>query len=427
MERPMSTRSPQTGKRRDKDDGPCPIMHECGGCECLNLPYRKQIARKKQQMDELFDPLIERFGWDVQVEDVVPMGEHPGEAPGAEGRLASPRSFRYKAATPFAPGNRGEVLCGLYAKGTHEIVHCSDCPVEAPGARHILNGTAHAATRLHIPAYNESRQSGILRHAVVRMGWKTDEAMLTVVTSQHHVPRLDEFVEELRGLDPRLVCVAQNINPRPGNAILGGETRILYGEPYIHDGLLDCTFEVSPTSFYQTNPAQTETLYRLAIEDMALEDGDALLDAYCGSGTIGICAAKDAVARGLVVQVTGVERNHDGVDDARRNARANGLVDECQFSCNDAARYMERAATEGCHVDVLVLDPPRAGASPEFLSAACTLAPQRIVYISCNPTTQARDIEQLAGDGWRLGRLTPVDMFPHTSHIETVALLVREA
>ena len=423
----MSARSAQAGKRRDKNDGPCPIMHECGGCESLNLPYRKQIAHKQQQMDELFGPLVEQFGWDVQVEDVVPMGALPGETPGTDDRLASPRAFRYKAATPFAPGNRGQVCSGLYAKGTHEIVHCTDCPVEAPGARRILNGTARAATRLHIPAYNENRQSGILRHAVVRMGWKTDEAMLTVVTSQHHVPRLDELVEALRGLDPCIVCVAQNINPRPGNAIYGGETHVLSGEPCMRDELLGCTFEISPTSFYQTNPSQTETLYRLAIEDMALEDGDTLLDAYCGSGTIGICAAKNAVGRDRVVQVTGVERNHDGVDDARRNARINELQDECHFACSDATAYMERAAAKGRRVDVLALDPPRAGATPEFLDAACALGPRSIVYISCNPATQARDIERLAASGWRLARLTPVDMFPHTSHIETVALLAREA
>ena len=413
--------------RRHKDDGPCPIMRECGGCETLNLPYRKQIARKQQQMEELFCPIIEKFGWDAQVGDIVPMGALPGEPPDANGRLASPRAFRYKAATPFAPGSRGQVQSGLYAKGTHEIVHCSNCPVEAPGARRILNETARAATRLHIAAYSESRQSGILRHAVVRMGWKTRDAMLTVVTSQRNLPRADELVQALQKISPRIVSIAQNINPRRTNAIYGGETRILSGEPCMHDELLGCTFEISPTSFYQTNPAQTEELYRLAIQDMALEDGDTLLDAYCGSGTIGICAAKDAVERDLVVQVLGVERNHDGVDDARRNARINDLLDECHFACNDATAYMERAASQGKRVDVVSLDPPRAGATPEFLAATCALGPRRIVYISCNPATQARDIELLGESGYRLVRITPVDMFPHTSHVETVALLAREA
>ena len=425
--RAASTAAGANASRQHKDDGPCPIMRECGGCETLNLPYRKQIARKQQQMEELFCPIIEKFGWDAQVGDIVPMGALPGEPPAANGKLASPRAFRYKAATPFAPGSRGQVQSGLYAKGTHEIVHCSNCPVEAPGARRILNETARAATRLHIAAYNESRQSGILRHAVVRMGWKTRDAMLTVVTSQRNLPRADELVQALQEISPRIVSIAQNINPRRTNAIYGGETRILSGEPCMHDELLGCTFEISPTSFYQTNPAQTEELYRLAIQDMALEDGDTLLDAYCGSGTIGICAAKDAVERDLVVQVLGVERNHDGVDDARRNARINGLLDECHFACNDATAYMERAASQGKRVDVVSLDPPRAGATPEFLAATCALGPRRIVYISCNPATQARDIELLGESGYRLVRITPVDMFPHTSHVETVALLAREA
>ena len=403
---------------------PCPIMRECGGCEWLNLPYKKQLVRKQAAMEELFGPLIERFSWDVAIEDIVPMGALPGEPPATEGRLASPRAFRYKAATPFAPSPHGRAIrSGFYARGTHDIVACRKCAVEAPGARRILNGTARAAERLHLPAYNEDRQSGILRHAIVRLGWRTDEAMLTVVTSQRLLPREQELVDELQRLDRRIVCVAQNINPLRTNAILGGETRVLAGRPRMADELLGCRFEISPTAFYQTNPAQTEVLYRLAIEGMGLDDGDLLLDAYCGIGTIGICAARAAAESDLVVQVVGVERNAEGVRDAQRNARLNGLEGTCRFVCGDATRSMERAAAEGLPVSVVVLDPPRAGATERFLAAATSLAPRRIVYISCNPTTQARDLEVLGRSGWQPRRITPVDMFPHTSHVETVAVL----
>ena len=408
-----------------KSDGPCPIMRECGGCEWLNLPYKKQLARKQTAMAELFEPIIERFGWDAAVGTIVPMGALPGEPPAAEGRLASPHAFRYKAATPFAPGLRGAVRSGFFARGTHRIVPCEACAVEAEGCRRVLNEVARAATALKIPAYDEDSGAGALRHAIVRLGWKTGELMLTVITTQRRVPHLNELVARLRDGEPRLVCVAQNVNPRRTNAMLGGETRLLAGAPTLRDELLGCAFEISPTAFYQTNPAQTEVLYRLAIDGMALEEGDVLLDAYCGSGTIGICAARAAGARGLAVQVLGVERNIEGVRDARRNAQLNDLQDSCRFICDDATRHLERAAEEGQRADVVVLDPPRAGATEEFLLAASALGPRRIVYISCSPSTQARDLAVLGTAGWRLALLTPVDMFPHTSHVETVAVLER--
>lgn len=413
------------GKKTLKADGPCPIMRACGGCEWLNLPYKKQLARKQASMNELFGPLLEGFGWSVAVEPIVAMGALPGEAPAAEGRLASPRAFRYKAATPFAPGPRGGVQSGFYARGTHDIVPCSACAVEARGTRRILNETARLAGEFGISAYDEDRARGLLRHAVVRMGWKTGETMLTVVTSQKSVPHLQELVDELRAAEPLLVCAAQNINPRRTNAILGGETRALTEREGMRDELLGCAFEISPTAFYQTNPAQTETLYRLAIEGMALVDGDVLIDAYCGSGTIGICAARAAAEQNKAVRVIGVERNASGVQDARANAQLNGLQESCRFVCDDAAHYLERVAAEGERVDVLVLDPPRAGSTERFLAAAGEVAPRRVVYISCNPATQARDIEVLGRGGYALERLVPVDMFPHTGHVETVAVLTR--
>ena len=406
---------PQPSSSPDRHhDGPCPVMRECGGCEWLGLPYRKQLARKQAAMEELFGELLEPN----VIQPIVPMV-------GTEESPKSPRAFRYKAATPFAPGPNGRVRCGFFARGTHDIVFCPECAVEAPGARHILNEVSHIATRLHIPAYDENRGRGLLRYAVLRMGWRTNEAMLTLVTRERHVPRLHELADALREVDPRLVTIAQNINPRPGNAILGGETRILFGPPRMRDKLLGCTFEISPTSFYQTNPAQTETLYQLAIDGMDLQQGDVLLDAYCGSGTIGLCAADAARTAGVDIMLLGVERNPEGIRDARRNAQLNGLEDVATFIAQDATEYLQRAAADSVRVDVLALDPPRAGSTPEFLAAACAMGPRRIVYISCNPATQARDLGILAQQGYRTLRLTPVDMFPHTTHVETVAVLER--
>ena len=404
-----------------RTDGPCPVMHACGGCTALNRPYKKQLAAKQQAMEELFAELCSREG--TPVDPIRSMGATLGDP----GKYPAPRAFRHKAATPFAPGKGGAVRCGFFARGTHDIVAVPACPVEAPAARSILNGIAQAAERLHIAAYDEDRGLGLLRYAVIRCGWKTSQIMVTLVTAQRDLPHAEELFDAVAALDPNIVTVAQNINGRPGNAILGEETRIVRGAPCMRDGLLGCEFDISPTAFYQTNPEQTELLYQLAIDGMDLHAGDVLMDAYCGSGTIGLCAAKAAANAGQGIMLLGVERNPAGIADARRNAELNGLTRSAWFMADDATDYILDAADNNERVDVLSIDPPRAGSTPEFLEAACALKPRRIVYISCNPTTQERDLRQLLDGGYHLERLTPVDMFPHTDHVETVAVLVRRA
>ena len=419
-EKPADTAGKPSPKRRDID-GPCPVMHECGGCPTLNRPYKKQLATKQAAMEELFAPLLDREG--IELDPIRGMGATYGDP----GKYPSPRGFRHKAATPFAPGKNKTVRCGFYARGTHQIVSVPACVVEAPGCRTILNGIAAAAERFGIAAYNEDKHLGLLRYAVLRCGWHTDEIMVTLVTAQRDLPHAQEFFDAVAALDPRIVTVAHNINGRVGNAILGDETAIVRGKDCMRDRLLACEFDISPTAFYQTNPEQTELLYQLAIDGMELHQGDVLMDAYCGSGTIGLCAAKDAEARGARIMLLGVERNPAGVTDARRNAELNGLTRTAWFMADDATDYILDAADNGERVDVLSIDPPRAGSTPEFLEAACSLKPRRIVYISCNPVTQERDLHQLLDGGYRLVRLTPVDMFPHTDHVETVAVLERRA
>lgn len=400
---------------------PCSIMRACGGCTALNRPYKKQLAAKQAAMEELFASLCEREG--IAVDPIRGMGVTLGDP----GKYPAPRGFRHKAATPFAPGKEGAVRCGFFERGTHKIVAVPECPVEAPGARQILNGIAREAERLHIPAFNEDKHLGLLRYAVVRCGWRTDQVMVTLVTAQRDLPHAQEFFEAVAALDPRIVTVAQNINGRPGNAILGEETRIVYGAECMRDQLLGCEFDISPTAFYQTNPQQTELLYQLAIDGMDLHQGDVLMDAYCGSGTIGLCAAKDAQNKGIGIMLLGVERNPAGIADARRNAELNGLIRSAWFMADDATDYILDAADNNERVDVLSIDPPRAGSTPEFLEAACALKPRRITYISCNPVTQERDLHQLLDGGYRLLKITPVDMFPHTDHTETVAVLSRKS
>lgn len=387
----------------------CPLAKRCGGCELLAVPYELQLRRKQQAMQELFAPIVEK---DAAVVEPIR-------------GMANPRAYRHKAATPFAPGSkatRGRMRCGFYERGTHRIAYCEDCLVEAPGARKILRDVARVADEVHISAYAEDEGRGVLRHAVVRKGFATKDALLTVVTNGPNLPRAAQFVRRLRTLHPELTSIVQNVNDRRTNAILGTRNTTLYGQGVMHDRLLGCTFEIGPTSFYQTNPEQTEVLYELAIRAAGLHGR--LLDAYCGTGTIGICAAASARRDGKVLEVVGVERSGDAVRCARRNAQANHMEDHCRFVGADATAWMAQQRSQ--RFDAVILDPPRAGSTPEFLSGVARLAPERVVYVSCNPTTQVRDLALLRDFGYRTQRITPVDLFPHTKHVETVCLLIHK-
>lgn len=388
----------------------CPIAKRCGGCEWLAVPYPIQLRRKQEQITELFGEMAAADG--AQVDDVLGMEE--------------PLAYRHKAATPFAPGPRGRVRSGFYEKGSHRIVACPACLVEDPRARDVLNAVARAAERLRIPAYDEDRGTGCLRHAVVRTAYATDDVLLTIVTKGERLPHAKELVRLIRKGRPEVSSLVQNVNDRRTNAILGYRTHTLYGPGTMHDRLLGCDFEIGPTAFYQTNPAQTERLYALAIEGTALANGDTVLDAYCGCGTIGICAAAAAQRDGKKVQVIGIEQVRGAVKAARRNAQANGFADRCSYVQGDATSWLARhtsADVGGAGFDVAVLDPPRAGSTPEFLDALAKRQPARIVYVSCNVVTQARDLLLLRERGYRIARISPVDMFPHTKHVETVVLL----
>ncbi len=385
----------------------CPIAKSCGGCEWLEVSYPIQLERKQALVEEVLGQAAQ--------EDRAHVDEIRG--------MDDPRGYRYKAATPFAPGSRGRVRCGFYSAGTHRIVPCASCLVEAPGIRETLNAVARTAERCGIPAYQEDRGTGVLRHAVIRMGWVSRERLLTIVTNGPRIPRMERFVDDLAHECPKHTSIVQNINERQTNAILGRRCSTLRGRGFMRDRLLGCDFGIGPTSFYQTNPQQTEVLYRLAIAGAGVAPGTRLLDAYCGTGTIGICAAKSCND----VEVVGVEQVAGAVAAARRNCVANGLDGRCRFVRADATEYLVAAARNGragCF-DALVMDPPRAGSTPEFLSAVCALKPERVSYVSCNVLTQARDVELLREGGYRLERVQPVDMFPHTRHVECIATLVR--
>ena len=399
----------------------CSIARSCGGCEWLSVPYPIQLKRKQAQVEDLLAPLTSINN--VTIEPIRGMDE--------------PLAYRHKAATPFAPGKGRTVRSGFYASGTHKIIASKECLVEDGRARAILNDVAYLAGQFNIHAYQEDRGKGALRHGVVRCGYATDDVMLVLVVNGQHLPHEQEFISALRKAHSELTSIFLNVNQKRTNAILGRETRLLWGSTSMSDKLLGCTFEIGPTSFYQTNPQQTEVLYQLAI-DGALAGSELagselavaaktsnlrVLDAYCGTGTIGLCLAHAAEAQGINLLLTGVDQVENNIQMARRNARNNKL--EAEFICDDATRYMQALAKDGQNFDVIILDPPRAGSTPTFLKATAQLAQKKIVYVSCNVVTQARDLKVLLDSGFAIERVTPVDMFPHTKHVECVVVLSR--
>ena len=420
----------------------CSIARSCGGCEWLSVPYPIQLKRKQSQVEELLAPLASINN--VTIEPIRGMDE--------------PLAYRHKAATPFAPGKGRTVRSGFYASGTHKIIASKECLVEDGRARAILNDVAYLAGQFNIHAYQEDRGKGALRHGVVRCGYATNDVMLVLVVNGQHLPHEQEFIAALRKAHPELTSIFLNVNQKRTNAILGRETRLLWGSTSMSDKLLGCTFEIGPTSFYQTNPQQTEVLYQLAIDGAlagskladaesadtaqagaaltgASTQADAsaqatasaqtgslrVLDAYCGTGTIGLCLAHAATAQGVNLLLTGVDQVENNIQMARRNARNNKL--QAEFICDDATRYMQALAKDGQNFDVIILDPPRAGSTPAFLKATAQLAQKKIVYVSCNVVTQVRDLKVLLDSGFAIERVTPVDMFPHTKHVETVVLM----
>lgn len=383
----------------------CPVASRCGGCEWLAMPYEEQLALKQESIEDLFD------NFKCEVEPIIGMDD--------------PVRFRNKVQLPFAPGRpdrdgRTTVRWGIFERGTHRIVPCLDCLVEDERARPIIATIADMLPRFNIKPYDEPRATGMLRYVLVRTAMSTGQIMVTLVCSSNHLPSTNTFVDNLLKVHPEITSIVLNINETPHTSvILGAEEKVLYGPGYIEDRLCGCTFRISSSSFYQTNPEQAERLYDLAIDMAGLSPRDRMADAYCGTGTIGIAAAVRTGAHLL-----GVERNADAIEDARANARANGLTN-ADFVVGDAGSVFSRMARAGEKLDVVFMDPPRAGSSPAFLANLARLSPRRVVYISCEPRSQHHDLQQLVRSGYRVERIRPVDMFPHTNHVENVVLLSR--
>lgn len=391
----------------------CPIDGRCGGCTLLRVAYPKQLRAKQERMEELFGGLFDERS---RVRSIIGM--------------QNPLHYRTKVVSPYVAvydrrTRQHRVLCGMYERGTHRVIDSGECLIENREAKRIILTVRDLMRRFGMTPYDEDADTGFLRHVQVRVGHTSGEVMVTLVTRDEAFPASRSFVRALKKAHPSITTVVQNVNTRVTNAILGDKERTLYGPGFILDSLCGLTFRISSKSFYQVNAVQTEALYTRAVEMARLTGTETVMDAYCGTGTIGLVAARGVNGGAGAARVIGVEERPDAVADAANNARHNGV--DAVFVADDAGAFMRRMAEEGAALDVLLMDPPRSGATPDFLKAACALAPARVVYISCNPETQARDAAYLVRHGYRIDEMQPVDMFPHTPHTENILAFERVA
>lgn len=383
------------GRGTRRSNSICPVLNLCGGCQLLDMEYAKQLDFKQKQVEELLKGLC-------PVKPIIGMKD--------------PFHYRNKVHAVFDRDKKGNIISGIYEENTHHVVPVEKCLIENQKADEIIGTIRGMLKSFKIRTYDEDTGFGLLRHVLIRKGFSTGEIMVVLVTASPVFPSKNNFVKALREKHPEITTIVQNINGRGTSMVLGDKEHVLYGKGYIVDELCGCRFRISSKSFYQVNSVQTEILYEKALSLSGLTGRELVVDAYCGIGTIGIIASK---AAGKVI---GVELNQDAVRDAVNNAKMNG-IDNIRFYCNDAGRFLVNMAEQGEKADVVIMDPPRSGSTEEFMDAVGKLGAGKVVYVSCNPETLARDVRYMKKLGYRAVEAWPVDMFPGTVHVETVCLL----
>ena len=380
---------------KDRITPKCPISTACGGCVFQNATYEYELRYKKHKVEEA----LKRIGHleNIKVNDVIGMD--------------NPEHYRNKIQVPFGRENK-RVIYGFYKSKTHKIIPVKECNIEDQKSAQILQNIAFLMEKMRIDPYNEDRRTGVSRHVLIRTSLTTDEVMVVLVCNVDTFPGRNNFVKELVKLSPNVSTVVYNVNKRDTNVILGEKEKVLYGKGFITDEILGLNFNISSQSFYQVNPIQVQKLYGLALQYANLNKDDVVLDAYAGVATIGLLASK------YVKKVTSVELSKSAVINARNNASLNNIrnIEIIEDDCTD---YINR---EFPHFDVVIMDPPRKGSTPEFLNAIKKIKPSRLVYISCEPSTLSRDLEILK-DTYNVEIVQPVDMFPRSYHVETICAL----
>ena len=373
----------------------CSYSKECGGCSIMHMDYTSQLEYKREKVQQCLSKI---GGINIKVDPVIGM--------------ENPYCYRNKIQMPIKMSKQGKIVSGFYKEKTHDIVPIETCEIENKKADDILSSIKQLMKKFRILPYDEDRRNGVIRHILIRTSYHYDEIMVVLVTTIDSFPGRGDFIKVLKNKNPEITTIVQNINPRDTNVILGERQRVLSGKGYIRDILCGVEFKISPKSFYQVNPIQTEKLYLKAIECADIKKTDLVLDAYCGIGTIGLIASKYAK------EVVGVEIVKEAVIDAINNAKNNNITN-AYFFAGDAGDFIVEQYKQGIKFDVVIMDPPRKGSDERFLSIIKKTKPSKVVYVSCDPATLARDLKFLS-DTYDIKSVTPVDMFPHTNHIENV-------
>ncbi|MFR0972992.1 MAG: 23S rRNA (uracil(1939)-C(5))-methyltransferase RlmD [Acutalibacteraceae bacterium] len=375
--------------------GNCHLYKKCGGCQLQNLTYEQQLRYKQVKC-------IRLLGKFCRVGEIIGM--------------ENPYHYRNKVQAAFALDRHSNIISGVYQSSSHKIVPVTVCMTEDEKADEIMGTIRRLLKNFKLRPYNEDTGRGFLRHVLVKRGFKSGQIMVVLVTGTRDFPKKKDFVATLLKIHPEITTVVQNVNNQKTSMVLGNRSEVLFGDGYITEQLGDFSFRISPKAFYQINPIQTEVLYNTTLEFAGLTGKETVVDAYCGTGTIGIFASPKAK------KVVGVELNPDAVKDARVNAKLNS-AENTEFYNADAGEFLADAAASNEKYDVVIMDPPRSGSTVKFLKSVVKLAPKTVVYVSCNPETLARDLMFLVRNGYKVKKIQPVDMFPHTNHVETVVLL----
>ncbi len=386
-------------KSPDRVEPACPIYKQCGGCQLQHLSYKAQLKFKQKQVKEV----LTRIG---HLENIT---VHPVLG------MTDPWKYRNKSQVPVGE-IEGGLVAGFFQQRSHTIINMEECLIQVEENDRIVQGVKRIAEKYGMRAYNEEAHSGTLRHIVTRYGRKTKDVMVVLITRTEEFQHKDNIIADIQKAFPQVKSIIQNINSKRTNVIFGDKTKVLWGEEYLFDSIGDIQFAISARSFYQVNPEQTKVLYDKALEYAQLTGEETVIDAYCGIGTISLFLAQKAK------KVYGVEIVPEAIEDANRNAKLNGMTN-VEFEVGKSEEIIPAWHQQGINADVIVVDPPRKGCDTELLDTIIKMKPKRVVYVSCNPGTLARDLRILEDGGYKTIEVQPVDMFPHTNHIENVAVL----
>ncbi|WP_370568718.1 23S rRNA (uracil(1939)-C(5))-methyltransferase RlmD [Fictibacillus sp. 26RED30] len=389
-------------KSKDRVTPPCPIYETCGGCQIQHMSYPAQLKEKRDIVVQAFERYTKIHRDKLNVRKTIGMDE--------------PWAYRNKS--QFQVGKIDDtIIAGLYSSNSHKLINIDHCLVQHEDTNIVTNKVKQIIRDLNLPVYDEKEQTGSIRTIVVRTAFRTDEIQLVIVTATNELPKKELFIEEIKKRLPQVTSLVQNVNEEKTSLVFGDQTDEIYGKDTITEHLGDLRFELSARAFFQLNPEQTVNLYNEVKRQANLTGNEKVVDAYCGSGTIGMWLAKDAQ------EVRGMDIIKESIMDARKNADKHHIKNAF-YETGKAEKLLPKWVKEGWQPDVVVVDPPRTGCDPVFLDTIIKTKPKKMIYVSCNPSTLAKDVHMLISNGYKVEQITPVDMFPQTSQVEAVCTLV---